>query len=291
MISFFTGTPGSGKSFHLAKLVFEKLRYENINIIANFDINLENVALTRIGWIKTQITELTRGKIKFKKYNKAKLRGQFFYWDNSQITVKNLLLFAKQHHQRKQKRVDEAQTLVLIDEAGIVFNCRGFSDRSRAEWVRFFAKHRHYNFDVVLACQFDRQVDKQIRCCVEYDQQHRKLKNYQVLGWILSTLAGGNLFVICENWYMSRLKVGNHVLRYNNRIASLYDTLCDFDDDLGASADVLPVGVGGDWGPAAPTPATSTAVPEPSVSPSDQPAPQPERSLKEKFLRYNKKGE
>lgn len=283
MISFYTGTPGSGKSYHLAKLVFDTLRWENVNVIANFDVNLDNVALTRLGWIKTQITEITNGKLKFKKYNRKQLRGTFYYWNNDQITVKNLLAFAQQHHKRKRKNVDQAQTVVLIDEAGIVFNCRGFSGRSRTEWVSFFAKHRHYNFDVVLACQFDRQVDKQIRCCVEYDQQHRKLKNYQALGWILSMLAGGNLFVICENWYMSRLKVGNHVLRYSSRIASLYDTLHDFSDDLGASADALPPGVGGEWGPAAPTPAASPAG---AASTADQ---QPETSLEERFKRFRKR--
>ena len=285
MISFFTGTPGSGKSFHLAKLVWEKLKYEHVNIIANFEVNLDHVALTSLGWIKTRITDWSGGKIKFRKYNSKPLKGRFYYWDNSQITVQNLLLFAQQNHTRKKKRVDEAQTLVLIDEAGIVFNCRGFSDRSRNDWVRFFAKHRHYNFDVVLACQFDRQVDKQIRCCVEYDQQHRKLKNYQLLGWLISTLAGGNLFVICENWYMSRLRVGTHVLRYTSRIASLYDTLRDFGDDLGSTADTLPPGVGGDRGPAAPAPGPSTDVPDPSDDAADQPAAQ---SFADKFARWKK---
>ena len=286
MISFYTGTPGSGKSFHLARLVYDTLRWEYTNVIANFEINLDNVALTRLGYLKTRITELSRGKIKFKKYNRMELPGKFYYWDNSQITVPNLLAFAKQNHKRRSKRVDHRQTLVLIDEAGIVFNCRGFSDKSRNEWVRFFAKHRHYNFDVVLACQFDRQVDKQIRCCVEYEQIHRKLKNYKFLGWLFSTLAGGNIFIICETWYMAKMKVRNQILRYSARIASLYDTLRDFDDDLGCAADAPPPGVGGDRGPTAPTPDASTAAPQSSA---DRPADQPEsptEALDAKFARW-----
>ena len=289
MISFYTGTPGSGKSYHLARLVWEVLKYERCNVIANFDINLDAVALTNLGWLKTWLTQVTGGKLKFHKYNSKPLKGRFFYWDNSQITVKNLLAFASQNHTRRTKRVDERQTLVLIDEAGIVFNCRGFSDRSRAEWVRFFAKHRHYSFDVVLACQFDRQVDKQIRCCVEYEQIHRKLKNYQFLGWLISTLCGGNLFVICENWYMSHLKVANHVMRYTARIASLYDTLRDFDDDLGRAADAPPPGVGGDGGPTAPAPDAPPAAP---ASTEDLPAghteqlPAADETLDAKFARW-----
>lgn len=261
MVSFYTGTPGSGKSYHLAQLVYDKLKYQDINIIANFEINLDAVALTRLGYIKQRITDASGGKIKFRKYNKRPLKGRFYYWDNSQITVDNLLAFAAQNHVRKSRSVDAPQTLVLIDEAGIVFNCRGFGDRNRQKWVNFFAKHRHYNFDVILCCQFDRQVDKQIRCCVEYEQIHRKLKNFQFLGWLASTLAGGNLFVICENWYMNHLKCGNHLLRYSHRIAALYDTLRDFDNDLGSSATTPPPGVGGDRGPTAQTP---DAVPEQS---------------------------
>lgn len=290
MISFYTGTPGSGKSFHLAQLVYDKLRWEHVNVIANFEINLDNVSLTRLGYIKSRITELSRGKIKFKKYNKTDLVGKFYYWDNSQITVSNLLSFAQEHHKRRLKRVDQAQTVVLIDEAGIVFNCRGFSDRSRNEWVRFMAKHRHYNFDVVLACQYDRQVDKQIRCCVEYEQVHRKLSNYQLLGKLFSFFAGGNIFVICENWYMAKLKVGNHILRYSPRIASLYDTLRDFDDDLGRAADAPPPGVGGDRGPTAPAPVQSPAAPassdnQPADQPEQPPAAEPE-TLEAKFARW-----
>lgn len=266
MISFYTGTPGSGKSYHLANYCYDVLKYNDVNVIANFEINLDAIALTTIGWIKTRITELTGGKVKFQKYNKKPLKGRFYYWDNSQITVKNLLLFAQQHHTRRNKSVDQAQTLVLIDEAGIVFNCRGFGDAKRSEWVRFFAKHRHYNFDVVLACQFDRQVDKQIRCCVEYEHVHRKLRNFQFLGWLISMLAGGNLFLDCENWYMNHLHVRNHLFRYSARIAALYDTLHDFGDDLGSSRDVLPPGVGGDRGPAAPTPAQQPEAPEMSAN-------------------------
>ena len=260
MVSFYTGTPGSGKSYHLAQLVYDKLRYQDINIIANFEINLDAVALTNLGYLKQRITD--KFGIKFHKYNKRRLKGRFYYWDNSQITVDNLLAFAAENHARKARNVDAAQTLVLIDEAGIVFNCRGFGDRSRQKWVNFFAKHRHYNYDIVLCCQFDRQVDKQIRCCVEYEQIHRKLKNFQFLGWLASTLAGGNLFVICENWYMNHLKCGNHLLRYSRRIAALYDTLRDFDSSLGSPAAGPPPGVGGDRGPAAQAPDSSEADPD-----------------------------
>lgn len=261
MISFYSGTPGSGKSYHLARLIHDKLVHTDLNIIANFEINLDYVALTRLGWLKHRITELSDGKIKFRKYNKRSLKGHFYFWNNAQITVENLLAFAAANHVKRKKHVDAPQTLVLIDESGIVFNCRGFGDANRQKWCNFFAKHRHFNFDFILACQFDRQVDKQIRCCVEYEQVHRKLKNYQFLGWLVSTLCGGNLFLVAEKWYANKLHIGNQVIRYSPRIAALYDTLHDFNNDLGVSATTPPPGVGGDRGPTAQTP---DAVPEQS---------------------------
>lgn len=259
MISFYSGNPGSGKSYHLAQICYEKLKYNDVNIIANFDINLDLLALTRIGWIKHRITDMTDGKIKFRKYNSKPLKGRFYRWETTQITVENLYLFAQQHHERRKRSVDAPQTIVIIDESGILFNCRNYSDRLRQKWLEFFAKHRHFNFDFILGCQWDRQVDKQIRCCVEYDYVHRKLKNYQFLGWLFSTLAGGNLFLVCQNWYANKLHIRNSVIRFRPRIAALYDTLHDFASDVDLS-DVPPPGVGGVRGPAAPAPDTPTAA-------------------------------
>lgn len=229
MISFYTGTPGSGKSYHLAHRCKMLLCHQSCNIIANFDINLENCALTLIGWWKRRINEITKGLISFRKYNTRKLKGHFEYWMNPDITPENLLDFARQHHERRK----EGQTLVIIDEAGIIFNCRQFASKDRQNWLEFFAKHRHFGFDFILATQFDRQVDKQIRCCVEYETVHRKLRNYKFFGWLLSVLAGGNIFVAKQYWYASRdkLVIEADFMRYSSRIAALYDTYAEFSRD------------------------------------------------------------
>ena len=39
MIYFYSGTPGSGKSLHVAKDIYTKLFINKGNVIANFDIN------------------------------------------------------------------------------------------------------------------------------------------------------------------------------------------------------------------------------------------------------------
>ena len=42
MIYLYTGTPGSGKSYHVAKEIYFYL-YHGRNIIANFDINYDSI--------------------------------------------------------------------------------------------------------------------------------------------------------------------------------------------------------------------------------------------------------
>lgn len=296
MISFYTGTPGSGKSYHLSQRCRDILLHHKSNIIANFDINLDNCALTILGWWKKRITDITRGRVNFRNYNRKQIKGHFEYWTNPEITPEHLLDFARAHHKRRK----EGQTLVIIDEAGIIFNCRQFSSKDRQNWCDFFAKHRHYGFDFILATQFDRQVDKQIRMCVEYEIVHRKLKNYQFLGWLMSTLAGGNIFIAKQYWYASRDKLSLHTdfMRYSPRISALYDTYAEFSRDGSDAAG------GGEWGPADAAPeAAAEQLPECDISGCDAAAPDcnttdeidqlsgvkkcvTEKTLDEKFARW-----
>lgn len=234
MLSMYTGTPGSGKSYHMADRIYNALRLHDINIIANFPLDLDNCSLTRLGWLKQQISYRTRGRVKFARYGHVELKGRYYYWPDDEFSVEALVAFAKAHHVRKYGRdADKPQTLVFIDEAGVVFNARAYSAQGRTEWTKFFALHRHYRYDFVLGCQFDRQIDRQIRSCVEYEYRHRKVKNFKFLGWLLATLSGGNLFLVYESWYATRDKtgMGNELIRFSSRVASIYDTFGSFMDD------------------------------------------------------------
>ena len=221
-ITLYSGTPGSGKSYRVA----DKLAYGSmigrLQFICNFPVDLENFS------IRDAFRPLLRWESTKKLFDKLpyglthkKMRGKPMYLDNSQLTVSFLKQYALEHHVVGR----EGQTIVVIDEAGIKFNCRSFSAADRREWLDFFAMHRHYGFSFILVAQSDRQLDRQIRYCIEQEEKHYKLANFNWFGQLLAWLAGGNLFVVHRYWYgFHGERNGTEVARYRRKVASIYDT-------------------------------------------------------------------
>lgn len=201
MISLYTGTPGSGKSLHLAQTIYD-YNFTGRSVIANFPIN-----------------------VKYLKQRKHK-RLSFEYWNNEKLTPNNLMNYAKENH----KAGKEGQTLIIIDEAQVVFNSRSFNDKGRKEWCNFFQLHRHYGFNVVLATQNDRMIDRQIRCLCEYEFVHRKLNNFGIGGAIVGFLFMGTVFSCTEHWYGAREKIGTTFFKGKRKLYRLYDSYIDFKD-------------------------------------------------------------
>lgn len=218
MIHLYSGTPGSGKSFHATQKIFYRLR-RGKNVISNYPINLDNCSYSFLGyWLKKIF--------KWYKPHKKKL-GKFDYITNEEMTVEFLKEYARKNH-KKQK---ESQTLVIIDECGIKFNPRLFLQADRLKWIEFFSLHRHYGYDFILISQSDRMVDRQIRSFFEYNHQHRNVGNYKLFGKLLSFFVGGGLFVDCTVFYSIRERVGSDWIKFSRRIASLYDTFLLSDED------------------------------------------------------------
>ena len=194
MIWLYTGTPGSGKSLHAAEVIFSRLRRGG-GLICNFPVN----------------EDLVRRR-----------KGHAEYWDNSDLTARRLAAYAFEHH----KMGKEGQTLVVIDECQIIFNCRQFGRADRADWVTFFSQHRKLGFNMILITQNDRMLDKQIRALVEYEIRHRKLENYGLGGKILKLLTFGRTwFVSIEYWYGgNKLKLDSEMFPYRQKYADIYDS-------------------------------------------------------------------
>lgn len=206
MIYFFSGTPGSGKSLHAAKMIDQWVR-RGRNVIANFDIN-ENF------WDKKKI----------------KNRGVINCLDNTDLNIDYLIKFADIHHKRNNKgQIKERQTLLIIDECQTMFNSRSWNTRGRDRWVIFFTQHRKYGFEVLLISQNKDLVDKQIRGCFEYNYKHRNARNFKLGGALLAMLCGGNCIVVSVDWMLNGKHDHTEWLFGMRKYYSLYDSYRIFD--------------------------------------------------------------
>lgn len=201
MISLYSGTPGSGKSLHASRDIIRWCK-RGKGVICNFPVTMEKVK-------KAKTTPL--------------------YLDNSELTVKALVEYARKNH----KVGKEGQTLVVIDECQVKFNSRDFNKKDRMDWVVFFTQHRKYGFDFILIAQYDRMIDKQIRCLIENEYKHRKLNNYGFGGGVLTLLTlGRSWFIAIEYWYGgNKLKLSEEVFAYRKVYGTIYDTFALFSDE------------------------------------------------------------
>lgn len=204
-IWLYTGTPGSGKSYHAARQIVHRLRLGG-GLIANFPVNEDYV-----------------------KKRKTKVE----YWDNSELSAERLVAYALEHH----KIGKEGQCLVIIDECQIIFNCRDFGRKDRNAWVQLFAQHRKLGYDFILITQADRMLDKQIRCLVETEVKHCKLNNYGFGGMMLSLLTfNSTWFCAIDYWYGgNKLKLSQSMFRYQKRYEKVYDSYRLFVDMAGSA--------------------------------------------------------
>lgn len=192
MITLYSGTPGSGKSYHAVKDMVFKIRRSRKNTV------ISNVAFDFSG---------VKGA-----------KGQFFYVPNERLTVDYLLDFAREHHDFSGSVRDvEGQTLVVIDECQTFFNPREFSKKDRLPWINFFTMHRHLGYNFILISQFDRLLDRQIRNNLEYEVKHRKVNNFK-----LGCLIPVPLFICVECWYGIREKSGVEFMVFRKKYGNLY---------------------------------------------------------------------
>lgn len=200
MITLYSGTPGSGKSLHLAQDLYDKIKHNNMLIVGNFDLNLSNI----------------RGKKK----------GLYVSCDNSRLTPTRLAKLSKHYteHYYKNRKIKEGRFLLVIDECQLMFNSREWQKGNRNEWLSFFTQHRKLGFDVILIAQFDRMIDRQIRSLIEYEYIHRKVNNYGNMGFVLSCFSGGNLFICIKRWYPLNERLDSRFFIGKKKYYNVYNT-------------------------------------------------------------------
>lgn len=205
MIYLYTGTPGSGKSYHAAEVINKALR-RGMPVLANFEIN----------------------------YNPKKHKGDFVYIPTLELSADFFKEYAAAHFRSSK----ESQGIIIIDEAQIPFNSRDGLNRARMRWIEFFSTHRHYGYDIILITQMDRMIDRQVRGLVETEYKHRKLTNFGAKGWFMIVLFH-KMFVAVQYWYPIQEKVGSEFFNCRRSVYTLYDTFKHFDKPQEEAAEDL----------------------------------------------------
>jgi zona occludens toxin len=219
MISIYSGSVGSGKSFHGTHIGLEWLN--NRHVIANFPI---------------LPPKKLRSKMAKKRWADQEQRWHF----NDEITIQYLIAKSLEHGWIGK----ESQCLLLIDEAGIIFNSRDWQSagKQREHWIKFLSQSRKFGYDVIFIAQSDRMIDKQIRGLVEYDVKHLKLNHSFFLSWL--SLLKVSLFLYNYKWYQTKLKGNMRVALFQKKIAERYDTMRTFNlEELAEQVEKLYEGV------------------------------------------------
>lgn len=202
MIELYSGTPGSGKSLHMARCIRNRLRNFDRYIIGNFYVNTKAI---------------------------KKCKGKYIMVTNDRLEPERLLQFSRRLSRHLGRRLKEGEILLLIDEAQLHFNPRDWQSIARSGWLSFFSQHRHYGFDVILATQVDRMLDRQVRSLIEYEYIHRKVSRFGNIGFFVGLFTGGNLYVVVKKWYPIKEKVDVETFIGTKRFFDIYDSYNHFD--------------------------------------------------------------
>lgn len=194
MIRLFSGTPGSGKTLH-AVHVMDWYNRRKRPVVANFP--------------------LTRKLLKNP--------DLFFELEDDNKTWPDFLTsFSKDYFTCEGTKVKEGQILLVLDEAQLIFNTRDWAFNRC--WISFFTQHRKYGYDVIIICQYDRMIERQIRALFEYETKHLKVSNLGGLWGLILPLFIGR-YRIYEKWYnQGKMLVSQSRASYSRRDMRLYDT-------------------------------------------------------------------
>lgn len=192
MITLYTGRPGSGKSLDVM--------YDIKGALYRSKIVVSNVLINRFG---------------------LPGRGKTVYLSRGVLNPKRIKDSVPANDPYKEGRY-----LLVIDECQLIFNSRSWQKNSADGWIEFFTQHRKLGFDVILITQYDTMIDKQIRQCVEYDVEHRRVSRFGVISWFFGLVLGD--FVRIKRWYGQKEIISRSFFRGGKRLYDLYDTSAIF---------------------------------------------------------------
>jgi len=196
MIEQYIGTIGSGKSYHALETILDKLG-KGKYVVANFPL------------------KFTEGMIR------KGLANRFMYVPDEFLLgdkgVKFLYQLSKQ--EEFYDKYGEGACLVVIDEAGNHYPPDQFAHPVQKLWKTFYTQSRKLGFDFILVCQDEKQINRTIRSCVEYQVIHRKANNVAPFKWLPFTI-----FMYVTMWAQTRQRLTSQSSIFVKKFASLYNT-------------------------------------------------------------------
>lgn len=223
MISMYTGSVGSGKSFHALdiglKIIKEKRYGQYRHVIANYPL----LPAKEKWWFK-YLTKKKRQE-KIEEMQAADERWIF----RDEISVEYLIAESI----KRGWYGKESMCMVEIDEAGIIFNSRDWNTKAadRTKWIKFLALSRKFGYDFIFVAQADRMMDKQIRSLCEYEVKHLKANNSFFMSFL--NIFKITLFMYVYQWYVTKMRGDLRFGLFKAKVADRYDTMRVFDfDDL-----------------------------------------------------------
>lgn len=203
MIYIYTGTPGSGKSLHVAEKIRARVQRGGV-VITNFIYNCE--------------------VLRVKEYS------GYMRIKNEDLTPEFLVDFSDYYKDvvKKVKHLKEESITLVIDECQLIFNSRDWKHQDRMGWISFFSQHRKLGYEIILVAQDKEMIDKQIRALIEYEIIHRKVKNINKIAALISMVAGGGLHVNVKIYLPLNERVGSEWYRADKSLYLLYDSYTRF---------------------------------------------------------------
>nr|ABI98667.1 bacteriophage gene product I-like protein [Paenibacillus popilliae] len=210
MISMYSGTIGSGKSYHALEDIIawlDKGKY----VIANFALTFSE------GQIRRGYAE------------------RFMYMDDRYLMgvsgIRQLLDISRANGWDEAE--EEGLCLVVIDEATNYYPREDGTKPEQRMWRTFFTQSRKLGYDFILILQDDQSINKTIVKCIEYDVKHRKANN--IWPFKLLNLFKITIFVHVTYWRQQRTRLKSSSTIFVKRLAGMYQSkkmFADFDGQL-----------------------------------------------------------
>ncbi|WP_138756556.1 zonular occludens toxin domain-containing protein [Paenibacillus sinopodophylli] len=218
MITMYSGTIGSGKSYHALERIIDYLEKGKF-VIANFPLNFTPGQIKR-GWAK-----------------------RFMYVDDIYfMSVHGIrLLMNVSAAEGWLESEEEDHCLLVIDEATNFFPKEDNSKPEQRLWRTFFTQSRKFGYDIIMILQDEHSINKTIGKCIEFDVKHRKANNifpFTILNFFKITL-----FIYITYWKQQRTKLKSTSSVFLKRLSKMYQhkkLFANLDDELDKFIKMMP---------------------------------------------------